>query len=413
MLEVLLNVLAVIGIIVVGGFVVVFLGNLLLSVLDSSSKDKNTNDVQPQQYYQQMPEQITYHAPAPAPTYVEEPKYQVEEYSDVDMSKAAEEEALLAQRNSKLDDEYAKLREEQEALRQERLKFMEEKKKAEEEAEAAKAAEAAKTAEEAKVAEEPVEEDDIDLDDIFFDEDEELVEEPAEEPAEEVAEEPVEETEEVVEEEVAEEPAVSNEELEALKAQLEAQKAEIEEYKKKAEEAEKAAEEARAAEEAAKAAAVEQGEANLSLEEYEARLATLEERLKGNEKDLKAVKKEYLPLARVRNSLERDKKKLRRREALVAKQKVVLYGVNNVSDIDEEKAKKLSEDLDLLDGLKASVAHCEEVINENKDRLPILENTYNILTENNAALKSDIEETKAKIDELKGQNGDTDSTDAE
>ena len=56
MLEVLLNVLAVIGLIVVGGFVVVFLGNLFLNVFDSSSKEKNSQPQQPQQYYQAQPE---------------------------------------------------------------------------------------------------------------------------------------------------------------------------------------------------------------------------------------------------------------------------------------------------------------------------------------------------------------------
>ena len=37
---------------------------------------------------------------------------------------------------------------------------------------------------------------------------------------------------------------------------------------------------------------------------------------------------------------EKDKVKLRRKEALVAKQKVVLYGVNNYVDLDKEKAQK-------------------------------------------------------------------------
>ena len=41
MLDVLLNVLAVIGIIVVGGFVVIFLGNVLLTVLDSDNSKKS------------------------------------------------------------------------------------------------------------------------------------------------------------------------------------------------------------------------------------------------------------------------------------------------------------------------------------------------------------------------------------
>ena len=99
------------------------------------------------------------------------------------------------------------------------------------------------------------------------------------------------------------------------------------------------------------------------------------------------------------------------KEAIVAKQKVVLYGVNNYVDIDEEKAKKLAEDLDLLDGLRVSVQHCEEVMAQNAERLPILETTYNILTENNKNLKADIEDVERKIAELKAQN--EDNTDGE
>ena len=139
----------------------------------------------------------------------------------------------------------------------------------------------------------------------------------------------------------------------------------------------------------------------LSLEEYEERLETLKERLKNNEKDLKPVKKEYIPLAKIKTRLEKDNTKLRRKEALVAKQKVVLYGVNNYVDIDEEKAKKLAEDLDLLEGLRLSVGHCEEVMKANEERFPILESSYNSLMETNANIKADIEECMTKIEELK------------
>ena len=141
----------------------------------------------------------------------------------------------------------------------------------------------------------------------------------------------------------------------------------------------------------------------MTLKEYEARLEVLKERLKANEKDLKANKKEFLPLARVKKNLDNDKKKLRRREALVAKQKVVLYGVNNYVDIDEEKAKKLAEDLDLLDGLRLSVQHCEEVIAANKERYPILETTNRILTTVNKEIKADIQEVETAIAKLKAE----------
>ena len=145
----------------------------------------------------------------------------------------------------------------------------------------------------------------------------------------------------------------------------------------------------------------------LSLEEYEARLEVLKARLKANEKELKANKREFLPLRKVRKTLDNDKKKLRRREALVAKQKVILYGVNNIMEIDEAKAKKLAEDLDLLDGLKVSVQHCEEVMEANKERYPILETTYRILTSVNQDLKDDIAECEENIAKLKAEaNGD-------
>ena len=87
---------------------------------------------------------------------------------------------------------------------------------------------------------------------------------------------------------------------------------------------------------------------------------------------------------------EKDEKKLRRKEALVAKQKVLLYGVNNYSEIDQEKAQKLAEDLDLLDGLKLSVQHCEEVMKKNEERYPLLEKMYNVLKDRNDELKKDI-----------------------
>ena len=138
-----------------------------------------------------------------------------------------------------------------------------------------------------------------------------------------------------------------------------------------------------------------------SIEEYEARLEVLKDRLKANEKDLKTVKKDFIPLYKINKTLERDNVKLRRKEALVAKQKVVLYGVNNYVDIDEEKAKKLSEDLDLLEGLRLSVQHCEEVMKANEDRYPILEKSYNSLLETNKNIKADIEECNAKIEEIK------------
>lgn len=140
------------------------------------------------------------------------------------------------------------------------------------------------------------------------------------------------------------------------------------------------------------------------LEMLEERLAKLQARLKINERDLKGNRKEYTPLARVKRRLERDQEKLRRREAIIARKKVMLYGVNNYVDIDEEKAKKLSEDLDLLDGLRLSVQHCEEVMEQNKDRFPILAKTNEILVEQNRQIKDDIAEVEVAIAKLKEEN---------
>ena len=135
-------------------------------------------------------------------------------------------------------------------------------------------------------------------------------------------------------------------------------------------------------------------------EQIESRLAILRQRLKENERELNANKKEYNPLKRVNATLESDKKKLRRKEAIVAKQKVVLYGVNNYVDIDEEKAKKLSEELDLLEGLRLSVQHCEEVMQKNKDRYPILERANKFLVKSNFELKDDIKTLENELKEI-------------
>ena len=229
----------------------------------------------------------------------------------------------------------------------------------------------------------------------FFFEDEDLNAFDDEEETEAIEITPEEIEEEIVEEVAEVEEEAINEELESLKEALEAERRKFEEEKaaliSEKEELEKRLAEGEAQETAP------QG----NLEEYEARLELLKERLTANEKELRKVKKEFLPLRRVAKTLESDEKKLRRKEAIVAKQKVILYGVNNIGDIDEEKAKKLEEDLDILEGFRLSVQHCQEVMDANKERYPILERTFNILTENNETLKADIEETENAIAALK------------
>ena len=82
----------------------------------------------------------------------------------------------------------------------------------------------------------------------------------------------------------------------------------------------------------------------------------------------------------------------------------MLYGVNNYADIDEEKAKKLAEDLDLLDGLKLSVQHCQEVMSKNEERYPLLEKIFNLLSSQNAEIKDEIKKLQDAISTLKGED---------
>ena len=146
------------------------------------------------------------------------------------------------------------------------------------------------------------------------------------------------------------------------------------------------------------------------LEVLEAKLAELQERQKQNDKYLKINKKEYLPLARIERSLESDKEKLRRREAIVAKKKMVIFGVNNYEH-DEEKEQKLREEIDMLEGLRMSVEHCQNVMDEAKDRYPILKKSNEILTRNAEQIASDIAEVEAKIAKAKEVLNVNDGTD--
>lgn len=153
--------------------------------------------------------------------------------------------------------------------------------------------------------------------------------------------------------------------------------------------------------------------AALTLDELKERLANAEERLKATEKEFKQCKKEYIPLRRVWDAHDKDEKKLRRKEALVAKQKVLLYGVNNYAEIDQEKATKLAEDLDLLDGLKLSVQHCEEVMKKNEERYPLLEKMYNVLKVRNDELKKDIAAYREEIERLESEQTNSESSEQE
>ena len=412
--SVLLNVLAIIGIIIAGGFVVFFLGDLLISIYDpqnSALKFKKKDAEEVKQIAQpEKPQELTY--------------AQSMKYNPVDYNKAADEEKMLKGVESQPifysepvkmepevkpqpvepvkvennvvkeipqspEDIFAQLRAEEELFKQEKLKAATEHKNVFADVQTKKG------------KQEQEDEDEFNFDDIFFSDDdmkgifddEDLTEEDLTEELEneeEVTEDAnVEEMEEVKEEVIPTEPKaiqeqmqlhIGDEELEKLKAQNEELKQQIEKLLQEK-----------------NTQPVLVSVETLTKEELEEKLVELNERLKVNEKELRSIKKEYIPLNRVRRTLESDKKKLRRKEALVAKQKIMLYGVNNIADIDQEKAKKLEEDLDLLDGLRLSVQHCEEVIRSSEERYPVLETSYNILNRTIANIKEDIAEVESQL----------------
>ena len=391
----LVNVLAIIAIIIAGGFIIFFLGDLLLSILDPKTEDKKKAkeerpEVLKEEKKVEEPKFVPIEGVKPAPVQEKE-----EEVKTVDED-LAEKERLELGYVEEPKDSFADLRAAEEEYRQNNLKTLEEKQNI--------------------VKEEPADED-IDLNDFFFDDEDFNFGVQEDEEPEKVEEDKLDgqvsifnEEAPVSEEKVetVEENKVSEEaqaEIDELRRELEEQKAEYEALKEQTEREKNKWQEERAALENLFETTENKEEfvPMMTLKEYEARLEVLKERLKANEKDLKANKKEFLPLARVKKNLDNDKKKLRRREALVAKQKVVLYGVNNYVDIDEEKAKKLAEDLDLLDGLRLSVQHCEEVIAANKERYPILETTNRILTTVNKEIKADIQEVETAIAKLKAE----------
>lgn len=379
LIESLLDVLALIGIILTGGFLVFFLGDLLLSVLDPNygsifkrKKAKEEDERPVVKEAEEVKEPVKEEVKEEAPVVNEVEEEEKITFNDFDnLNNFDDEEALREQQMIEgvaafsRDDAMAELKAEEERFKQEQLQQA--------------------LARQQKVEEVEEEKEEFDLDSIFVEDEEDLsgfnfeeeqpVEESVEEETAEVEEEQVEEVEEV-EEEPAEEEKVDEATL-ALLAEIEKLKNELEEAKALAN----------------KTVEVEVKTLvnGLSKEEVEAKIEELKARLKLNEKELKQAKKEYIPLNKIKKTLENDKKKLRRKEAIVAKQKVVLYGVNNVVDIDPEKQEKLSEDLALLDELRLSVQHCETVMKDNEERFPLLEKTYNILMQENANIKADIE----------------------
>ncbi|MGN1227504.1 MAG: hypothetical protein ACI4TX_02570, partial [Christensenellales bacterium] len=459
-----LNVLAIIGIVCLGAFIIVFICDLILSISGNKNgiffKKKETiyeeEPKQEQNYNMEKVENLS--------LYDERLSAIEERQNSIDMQKAEEEERALREklafdRQYEIENVSDKEREQDERLsdleakNEELLRLLEEKDDDD-----------IQTEEVESVSQnsflEDVEDEEDDYDDIIaainkmreeedaiVDEDDYIEEETVvendetvidnndndsdgEEVQEEVLFEDLSATEDDVVQPTVEEVASASDikddeyyktlsqEIAELKKELEEQKRIMEQDKIEAQEREETLrkENELLAEELEDAKQVQEEVAEVSPillteQEYNNRLEMLKERLKENEKQLRKIKKEFKPLERVAKTLERDKEKLRRREAIVAKQKIVLYGVNNYIDIDEEKAQKLAEDLDLLDGLRLSVQHCEEVMEANKDRYPILEQTYNILVNNSEQINADIKQLEEDLAKLKANadNGDDDA----
>ncbi|MBO4412675.1 MAG: hypothetical protein J5779_01520 [Clostridia bacterium] len=388
----LVDVLAIIGIIVVGGFLIFFLGDLVLSVLDPDYKRFGKKE-KTEEKFEEVKKLPAATEKVEALSFV--PQEKVEEQEEFTFAEEPVKEEEIKEIEKAKEDALADLRAEEENFKANMLKAIEERKAQKQEKESEfnqfffddedlSIFDADEQSEEPEVETEEAEEPEEDFNGLEI--------APETEEVEEISAPEAEEVEEAAEEETAHE-------VEELKKQLEEQRRKFEEEKLALINAnDKLAKKLEENTETVVAAPAG------SLEEYEAKLEELKARLANNEKELRKVKKEYLPLRKVARTLESDERKLRRKEAIVAKQKVVLYGVNNIGEIDEEKAKKLEEDLDILEGFRLSVQHCQEVMNANKERYPILENTYNILTENTEIIKKDIAEVEENIAKLKNDN---------
>lgn len=394
MSSVIITVVVVLGIIVAGGFLLYFMGDLFMSLAHKKKDDEAISNKQAKE--------------------TEELKQRIEALENKDELKKDPEVATILY-NGAVVEAYNPEEEAQEENNEETEENEENETTEEQETE-----EPVEETEEEAEEEEETEEDD-DTSDFIKQRRAELMERLARMQSEQEETEEEEETEEDVvdlsSEEEAEEPAEETEE-ETTEEQTEESEEQTEEQaeEKTAEEESEEVEEDIVREDDSAVTTYEEAKdsteglaSTMSLEELESKLAEEQEKLKANEKELRQVKKEFIPLRRVKKTLESDEKKLRRKEALVAKQKVVLYGVNNYADIDEEKAKKLAEDLDLLDGLKLSVQHCEEVMEKNQERYPLLEKIFNLLSSQNTEIKEDIKKLQDAIAQLKDSDDNADA----
>ena len=449
-LSTIIDVLGIAGILVFGIFVLVFVTDVLLS---SSSKSKgiffNKNSKETEVTYENTPAPqdnsgVVYYNSAPQPEPAKEAPVEAKpETNEVDFDKAIEEQKMLNSKNEPkrepiatfddFDDEDEDINEIIEDVTKQALKELSEAEVKEEVVEKPKKVYKVKTLKEQKAEmEQPVEEQPLVVEEPVENEEIKRLEAEREELAKKLAEleelrkQDHEELLGVMEELKSKEPIIvdkNKEEEEKRKfANIARMNARLNSIKRNTEKLENAPkekpqkvktivveEEIVEPEEEVKEEVVEvyeeqpvvekivtvekviENKPRFKKEYYENRLNILEQELKDAEKELKANKKEYAPLTKVKKAYERDSQKLRRKEMVVAKQKVALYGVGNANKkINPDKKAKLDENVKQLKELKDSVFHCEQVIEQNKDRFPILEKNNKLLTKQVKRLQDDI-----------------------
>lgn len=432
------GIIAIIGIVIVVGGLIAFLGHIIIGAFDNEDRASKQPKQEVMDYTQYKQQNLI----------EDKSKGQDYDFEAINMAKAQKEQEMIDGTNK--EDDLFKLVEDNDSNLEEIENRLKNENKEETKSENEKPATDVKTLEDAPmaVAEESNEEDktdsedDLDIQNLIDEINNEVVDEEKEnqenQPEEEnsvlaqydidkilnqqedeesseeettAEEEPV-ETETETEETVEEVEPESTEETEEVEQTEETTPVEDEKTKQELEDANKRIAELTSQLENLNKQLSEQPEQttevvtiDMTEEECLNRIAVLEERLKNAKKDYKINMKEYRPLKKVMTDLERYQTKLRRKEAIVAKKKVALYGVNNYVDIDKEKAEKLANELELLDGLRLSVNHCEDVINANKDRFPILEHTNNILEEQISQLEADLEQTNATLQKIREREG--------
>jgi len=139
---------------------------------------------------------------------------------------------------------------------------------------------------------------------------------------------------------------------------------------------------------------------NLALiEENQKKLEVLLERKKKNDKELRSNKKAFVPLEKIRKSLEKDTIKLRKLTNQVSKAQMQVLK-KGAKGIDVEKEQKLKLDEEMIRSLKDSIDNANLIMETNKDRLPVLRKNNEMLKDNAAKLDKEIQEITDLINKL-------------